>query len=510
MPDRVGKPGPSVPVPDRGGKPGPSAPMPDRVGKPVSSAPLPGRAGEPGSTVPIAEGASGFDRAELEAWDDAHLWHPFTPQSVYRDEDPLLVVAGEGNYLIDIDGRRYLDGVASLWCNTLGHRRPELDRAVHDQLGRIAHATLLGSATVPAIRLARRLAEAAPPGLTRVFFSDNGSTAVEVAVKIALQYWQQVDGGRQARRTRFLGLGEAYHGDTVGSVAMGGIDLFHRRFGPLLFDAVRSPSPYCYRCPLDKEPETCEVACATELERLVGEHGDELAAVVIEPGFLGAGGIITYPPGFLRRAREVTTQASALLIFDEVAAGMGRSGFLFASQREDVTPDLLCVAKGLTGGYLPVAATLATEQIYEAFLGPPEDERTFFHGHTFTGNPLGAAAALATLDVLEQGGVLDGLDDKITQLAAELERLRTLPAVGDIRQYGLAAGVELVADRASRAPFPAAARTGAKVCRAARERGVFLRPLGDVIVLMPPLTVESAEITCLVDAVEHGIRTVCG
>ena len=249
---------------------------------------------------------------------------------MYRDEDPLLVVAGEGNYLIDIEGRRYLDGVASLWCNSLGHRRPEIDQAVHDQLGRIAHATLLGNATVPAIRLAHRLVEVTPEGLTRVFFSDNGSTAVEVALKIALQYWQQADGGRQARRTRFLGLGEAYHGDTVGSVAMGGIELFHRKFAPLLFDTVRSPSPYCYRCPLDKEPETCEIACATELERLVGEHGDELAAVVIEPGFLGAGGIITYPPDFLRRAREVTTQVGALLIFDEVAVGMGRSGFLLA------------------------------------------------------------------------------------------------------------------------------------------------------------------------------------
>ncbi len=460
--------------------------------------------------MPITERASGLDRAELEAWDDAHLWHPFTPQSVYRDEDPLLVVAGEGNYLIDIEGRRYLDGVASLWCNSLGHRRPEIDQAVHDQLGRIAHATLLGNATVPAIRLAHRLVEVSPEGLTRVFFSDSGSTAVEVALKIALQYWQQADGGRQARRTRFLGLGEAYHGDTVGAVAMGGIELFHRKFAPLLFDTVRSPSPYCYRCPLDKEPETCEIACATELERLVGEHGDELAAVVIEPGFLGAGGIITYPPDFLRRAREATSQVGALLFFDEVAVGMGRSGFLLASQREGVTPDLLCIAKGLTGGYLPLAATLATEQVYEAFLGPPEEGNTFFHGHTFTGNPLGAAAALATLDALEQGGVLDGIEEKTTQLAAELEGLRKLSSVGDIRQYGLAAGVELVADRATRAPFPAAARTGAKVCRAARDRGVFLRPLGDVIVLMPPLTVEPAEITRLVGAVEHGIRTVCG
>jgi adenosylmethionine-8-amino-7-oxononanoate aminotransferase len=446
----------------------------------------------------------------LEAWDDRHLWHPFTPQSVYREEEPLLVVGGEGNYLIDVEGRRYLDGVASLWCNAFGHRRPEIDRAVREQLDRIAHATLLGNATLPAIVLARRLAEIAPEPLSRVFFSDDGSTAVEVAVKMAVQYWQQAEGGAQARRTRVLALGEAYHGDTVGSVSLGGIDLFHSRFRPLLFDVVRAPAPGSYRPPEGRSREAHQAWCRDETLRLVAAHGAELAALVLEPGFQGAAGIVPYPQGYVAEVANAARAAGALVIFDEVAAGMGRSGRMFACEREGVTPDLLCLAKMLTGGYLPLAATLATERVYEAFLGPPEEGRTLFHGHTFTGNPLAAAAALAVLDIFERERVLDRLPALVERLAGELGRLLPLPAVGDIRQYGLAAGIELVADRETREPYPPGWRIGPKVCRAARDQGVFLRPLGDVVVLMPPLSVTGDEIARLVGAVEHGIRRVCG
>jgi adenosylmethionine-8-amino-7-oxononanoate aminotransferase len=448
-------------------------------------------------------------REQLEAWDDAHLWHPFTPHSVFRDDDPLLVAAGDGNHLIDADGRRLLDGVASIWCNALGHRRPEIDEAIRDQLDRIAHATMLGNSTVPAILLGKRLVDITPPEMTRVFFSDNGSTANEVALKIAYQYWKQADGGKEGRRNRFLAIGSAYHGDTVGAVSVGGVDLFHERFRGLLFDVLRAPTPYCYRCPMGEKRDTCALECLGAFERILEEHGETIAAVILEPGMLGAGGMIPYPDGFLRRAAEAVRRAGAFLIFDEVAVGMGRSGHMFAFEKEGVVPDFLNIAKGITGGYLPLAATITTERVFEGFLGPPEEGRTFFHGHTYTGNPLAAAAALATLDVFEKERVVEGLPAKVDRLTERLRGLEDLPAVGEVRQYGLAAGIELVADRATKAPFPAAERRGMKVCRAARDRGVFLRPLGDVIVLMPPLTIAPGEIDMLVDAIAHGIRTVC-
>lgn len=425
-----------------------------------------------------------FSRRELEAWDDAYLWHPFTPHSVYRREEPLLVERGEGNYLIDVDGNRYLDGVASIWCNVFGHRKREIDEAVRAQLDRIAHATLLGNSTVPAVLLAKRLVEIAPAGLDKVFFSDDGSTAVEVAVKMALQYWQQVEGGE--RRRRFLALANGYSGDTVGAVSIGGVDLFHSRFGPLLFDVVRAPAP--------------DQAGALEgFERLFAEHAEELAAVVIEPGFQGAGGIVTYPPGFITRVGALCREAGVLLVFDEVAVGMGRSGRMFAAEKEGVTPDLLCIAKGITGGYLPLAATLAAQKIYDAFLGPPEQGRTFFHGHTYTGNALASAAALATLDLFEKERIIEKLAPKIARFEAELDRLRGLPMVKEVRHYGLAAGVELEGGSPGR-------RRGHRVCRYARDKGVFLRPLGDVVVIMPPLSVTEEEIITIVDAVGHGLN----
>ena len=450
-----------------------------------------------------------LSRDELVRLDDAHVWHPFTPHSVYRDESPLMVVAGDGNYLIDADGRRYLDGVASLWCNMFGHRRAEIDAAIVDHLGRIAHSTFLGNASGPAVALAARLIGLAPEGLTRVFFSDNGSTAVEVALKVALQFWQQHEGGRERQRSVFVTLGNAYHGDTIGAVSLGGIPLFHERYGPLLFETVRAHSPYCYRCPIGLSPETCQTDCAAELERVVLELGDRVAAVVLEPGVQGAAGMIPLPDGYLRRAAAAARRAGALFILDEVAVGFGRSGSMFACEREQVVPDLLCLAKGLTGGYLPMAATLATERIFEAFLGEPADGRTFFHGHTYTGNQLAAAAAHATLDIFERDRIIERIQPIIARFHSELDRLRDHPHVGDIRRFGLAAGVELVADRATKAAFPPSERRGMKVCMAARDSGVFLRPLGDTVILMPPLSIAVEEIVMLVDALENGIRRVC-
>jgi len=443
----------------------------------------------------------------LREWDRKDLWHPFTPHAVYEKEHPLLIDRGEGNYLIDVDGNRYLDGVSSLWCNLLGHHRPEIDNAIRSQLDKIAHSTLLGNSNAVAVELAHRLVSLAPEGLTRVFFSDNGSTSVEVALKMAFQFWQQVDGGAEKRRTRFVALANAYHGDTLGSVSVGGIDLFHEKFRPMLFDVLRGPSPYCYRCPLEKDPASCAQECLQSLLELIHNNADELAGVVLEPGFQGAGGIIAYPKGYLRKVREATHDAGTFLVLDEVAAGMGRGGTLFACEQEKVVPDFLCIAKGLTGGYLPLAATLTTERVFEAFLAPPEDGFTFFHGHTYTGNALGAAAALATLDILDREEILSKVKEKIQFLGDEVGRLWNLPGVGDIRQWGMAAGVELVADKQTKEPFPASERRGMRVCTAAKSRGVFLRPLGDVVVVMPPLTITQDEIRILVDAVEYGVAT---
>lgn len=454
---------------------------------------------------------SSWSPESLQEWDLAHVWHPFTPHSVYPHEQPLMVVRGEGHYLITVDGSRYLDGVGSLWCNLFGHRRPEIDAAIRDQLARIAHSTFLGNASAPAVALAKRLVDLAPKGLTRVFFSDDGSTAAEVALKLALQFWQQHQGGRESRRTRFLTFTNAYHGDTVGSVSLGGIDLFHERYRPLLFSTIQAPAPHGYRCPLGPDCEGgCIAACLGELERLVEHHGADLAAIVLEPGVQGAAGMVTQPEGFVRRVRELADRAGTLLVLDEVAVGFGRSGRMFACEHEGVAPDLLCLGKGLTGGYLPMAATLTTERIFQAFLGPPEEGRTFFHGHTYTGNALAAAAAHATLDIFERDNILASLPEKIAYLAQSLATLRDLPAVGDVRQYGLAAGIELVADRATRKSFPPGQRRGMRVCLAARTHGVFLRPLGDVIVLMPPLSITPAEIDTLVSAIRYGIGVEAG
>jgi len=433
-------------------------------------------------------------REQLEQWDRAHVWHPFTDMQEYAAERPLIIAGARGCFLIDLDGREYLDGVSSLWCNVHGHRVPAIDDAVRRQLDAVAHATLLGQSNVPAIQLARRLVELAPPGLTRVFYSDDGATAVEVALKMAFQFWHQCAPPRP-KKTQFLSLTGAYHGDTLGDVSVGDLGRFHDLFRPLLFPTLHAPAPYCYRCPLGLERPTCRIACVEELAALVARHADSLAAVVLEPLVQGAAGMITAPDGYLRRVREVTRQHDVLLIADEVAVGFGRTGSLFACTQEGVTPDFLCLAKGLTGGYLPLAATLTTERVFSAFLGPPASGRTFYHGHTYTGNPLSSAAALASLELLLQPDGLPALPEKSARLARQLDRLKAIPLVGDIRQRGLLAGIELVQDRATRRPFPAGQRVGRRVCRLAREHGVLLRPLGDVIVVMPPLAIE----ICLLD-----------
>jgi adenosylmethionine-8-amino-7-oxononanoate aminotransferase len=412
-----------------------------------------------------------------------------------------VVVAAEGNYLIDDRGRRLLDGTSALWCNLFGHRVPEIDAAVSDQLGRIAHSTLLGATHPPAAELARRLVEIAPRGLNHVFLSDDGATAVESALKIAFQHRLLTRGREAAARSTYLSLGNAYHGDTLGAAAVGGVELFHETFRPILMPALKTPSPYCYRCPLGKTPADCAIDCGQELEASLESAEGRVCAVVLEPGVQAAAGMIVLPEGFLARAAAACRKHGALLILDEVATGFGRTGALFACQKEGVTPDLLCLAKGLTGGYLPLAATLATDAVYEPFLGRYEEYRHFFHGHTYTGNPLGCAAALATLRLLANGSAVAAVERKARVLGEALAPVAAHRHVGDIRQVGLMCGIELVADRATKAPFAASDRLGYGLCLALRDKGIFLRPLGDVLVLMPPLSVTDAELRRLADAV---------
>jgi adenosylmethionine-8-amino-7-oxononanoate aminotransferase len=444
-------------------------------------------------------------KRQLIDWDRRHVWHPFTQHSLWNVVDPLIIVGGEGEYVFDADGNRYIDGHSSLWCNTHGHRRSEINSAIIKQLDRIAHSTQLGLASPPAIRLAKRLVDIAPPGLNKVFYSDDGSTSVEVAVKMAYGYWHHKG---QPQRNRFIALRNAYHGDTIGAVSLGGIDLFHSVYAPLLFKVEFAPSPYCYRCPLGKCPETCNLACADEAGRLLDEHRGQVAAVIVEPLIQCAAGMITAPPGYLQRIRELCDRHDTFLIADEVATGMGRTGKMFACEHEGVSPDLLCVAKGLTGGYLPLAATLASERIYEAFIGPIDSGRTFYHGHTFTGNPLGCAAALASLDVFDSDRTLEHLPAKIERMTGHLRRLTDNPHVGDVRQCGLMAGIELVKDKAIREAYPYALQVGAQVCAHARQHGVILRPLADTIVIMPPLIISPDNLDHLMNTAERCINEI--
>jgi adenosylmethionine-8-amino-7-oxononanoate aminotransferase len=441
---------------------------------------------------------------QLRDWDRTYLWHPFTQMQEWEQEEPLIIERGRGSYLIDTDGKRYLDGTSSIWVNLHGHRHPVLDRALKRQIDRIAHSTLLGLSNPPAIELARALIRIAPEGLTRVFYSDNGSTAVEVALKMAVQYWQQRH-PEAGPKNSFLHLKLAYHGDTIGAVSVGNIELFHSRFKPLLFPTVEAEPPYCYRCPLNLTHPSCNLACLDPIEQILKSRHRELAGFIIEPLMQAAAGMVPQPPGYLTRVRELTRKYDVLLIADEVATGFGRTGRMFACQHEGITPDLMAISKGLTGGYMPLAATLTTEEIYRAFLGRYDQFKTFFHGHSYTGNPLGCAVALANLGIFHREKTLVRLPPKITAMARGLQSIMTLPHVGDIRQRGLMAGIELVQDKNTKEPYPLSARAGHRVATAARAKGLIIRPIGNVLVLLPPLSTSVREIREMVRILKDSI-----
>lgn len=438
--------------------------------------------------------------------DKQYVWHPFTQMEEWARSEPLVIERAEGNYLIDTEGRRYLDGVSSLWVNVHGHQKKEIDEAVIRQLRKVAHSTLLGLAGVPSIELAEKLVKITPTGLERVFYSDSGSTAVEVALKIAFQYWRNL--GFEKKRL-FASLSEAYHGDTIGSVSLGGIDLFHSIFHPLLFRTLSIPTPFSYHYP-DLSPEECRDMSLGYLQAMAKERGDEIAAVIVEPLVQGAAGMIVHPKGFLKGIETICREHEMLLICDEVATGFGRTGKMFACEHEDVRPDIMCLAKGLSGGYLPLAATIVTNRIYQAFLGEYTEYRTFFHGHSYTGNALACAAACACLDIFSEDAVLEASQSKIALLSQRLaEDIGPLPHVGEIRQCGFMIGIELVMDRAKRSAYPPELRIGARVTQDVRMKGVILRPLGDVIVLMPPLSITPDEIRSLVSATALSITEIC-
>ncbi len=439
--------------------------------------------------------------ADLAHFDRHHVWHAFTQMEEY---EPLLIERGEGCWLIDTDGNRYLDGSASMWCNVHGHRHPRLDAALAAQAGKVAHTTNLGLSNPTTVEFSRRLVEVAPPGLEKVFFSGDGSSAIEAALKMSFQYWLQTDPPQPAR-SRFVAIGEAYHGDTLGAIGVGGVDRFTAMFAPLTFEAIRLPSPGG-PCPHTGRPAPALDESLAALDRILADRAGSVAAVIMEPLVQAAAGIYVHPAGFLRGVRDLTRKHDVFLILDEVATGFGRTGTMFACAQEAVSPDFLCLAKGLTGGYLPMAATLTTERVWNAFLGSHADRRTFFHGHTYGGNPLAAAVGIASLDVFRDERVLESLPPKIARLREQVGRLAELDHVGGVRQCGLVAGLDLVADKATGAAYPWQEKRGTRACLAARRHGALLRQLGDVVVIMPPLCVSMEQIDQLAAAAEAGIR----
>jgi adenosylmethionine-8-amino-7-oxononanoate aminotransferase len=452
------------------------------------------------------------ERKRLEELDRKYLWHPFTQMKEWIEENPTIITEGKDCFIRDIEGQWYIDGISSMWVNIHGHRRREIDTAIKEQLDRIAHSTLLGLANAPSAELAGeivRLLETSlsPFGqpLKKVFYSDNGSTAVEVALKMAFQYWKHkgVEG-----RHAFLAFNNAYHGDTLGAVSVGGVDIFHTVFGPLLFKKFTSPSPNCYHCELGLDRLTCNMKCLDAMEDILKNHAQEIAAVIIEPLIQGAGGMIVAPEGFLKGVRTLCSTYDVLLIADEVATGFGRTGRMFACEHEGVVPDIICLSKGITGGYLPLAVTVATDELYNAFLGDFRELKTFFHGHSYTGNQLGCAAALACLKIFRDDQTLDAIQPKIVFLKSWLKDILRLPHVGDTRHAGLMAAVELIQDKEKKTPFPYGEKMGWKVCLDVRRKGVFIRPLGNILVLMPPLAISMENLKTMLKHIEDSILTI--
>jgi adenosylmethionine---8-amino-7-oxononanoate aminotransferase len=445
---------------------------------------------------------------KLTELDHKYLWHPFTQMQEWMSDDPVIISRADGHYLVDDQGRKYLDGVSSLWCNIHGHHKKELDDALKEQLDRVAHSTFLGLSHIPGIELAQKLIEIAPKGLQRVFYSDSGATAVEIALKLAVQYWQLKG---DSNRTQIASLAESYHGDTVGSMSMGYSETFHRFYKDLLFPVLRITPPHVFRYFQGMSADDALGAAIKEAEKKLSENKCILAALVMEPLMQGAAGMWAQPVQYVQALSEICRRHGILFILDEVATGFGRTGKMFACEHAGVSPDILCLAKGITGGYLPLAATVATEEIFSAFLGEYQEFKTFFHGHTYTGNPLGCAVALASLRLFERERILEKMQPRIAYLHERLQKeFSLLPHVSDVRQWGYMVGIQLAEDKTRRRSYPAEQRIGHQVIRAARKRSIMIRPLGDVIILMPPLSITDDELASLLDVVYDCIVAVTG
>jgi adenosylmethionine-8-amino-7-oxononanoate aminotransferase len=449
------------------------------------------------------------DFEDLIEWDRSVVWHAFSQMSEY---DGLIIQSASGCTLTDVFGNTYLDGASSLWCNLFGHRVPEIDRAIENQLRQVAHVTNLGMSHPTTITLAKRLVDLSPKGLRHVFFSGDGASAVEVAMKLAFQYWRQCE-KPEPERTKFLALGDAYHGDTIGTVSVSGVSRFQSLFSPLLFDVIRGPCPDSYRTPEGMSVSDAKGYYLDCYRQLLCQHAHEIVAMIVEPRVQGAAGFILQPEGFLEGLASLCREFGVLMIADEIAVGMGRTGKMFAIEHTPwnqsvIEPDLMCIGKGLTGGYLPMSATLASDRIWNAFLGTHAESRTFFHGHTYGGNPLAAAASHAVLDLFESRFPLEGVRRRADCMAALLAPLRGMSHVGDVRQLGMMAAVELVQDPATKQPFPWERRVASGVCRDLLRRNVWLRPLGNVIPIIPPLSMTESELEHLIGALSDELQTI--
>jgi len=418
-------------------------------------------------------------------------WHPYTQMKDCRSFPPILIEQARGIKLYDNKGNVYYDTISSWWCNVHGHNHPKIKKAIKKQLDLLEHVLFAGFTHKPAILLAEKLISLTPQGLSKVFFSDNGSTSVETALKMSFQYWQNIG---KSEKIKFVSLDHGYHGDTIGAMSVGGVDLFNKIFSPLFFKSFKVSSPYCYRCPVGKQRSSCQIDCIKPLENLLKNKNGEIAAVILEPLVMAAGGMIIYPKEYLKKAAGLTKKYNVHLILDEVATGFGRTGKMFACEYANIRPDFMCLSKGITSGTLPLAATLTTEKIYKAFYAEYNQGKTFYHGHTYTANPLACQAALASLEIFKEENTLVKVRKLMPLLHKELENMRNLEFVGDVRYIGMIGAIELVKDKSTKEPFKARERIGYKIYREGLKKGLILRPLGNIIYLYLPLKIKEKEL----------------
>ena len=442
---------------------------------------------------------------ELVEKDLKYVWHPDTQMKDYENDEPIIIDRGEGIYIWDLQGNKYIDGISSWWVNTLGHSNKRLNNALKAQVDKIEHVLLAGFSHKPAIELAESLINLMPKELTKVFYSDNGSTAVEVALKMAYQYCQHIG---KTKKNKFVALQNSYHGDTLGSMSVGGIDLYGKIFKPLLFETYQAQSPYCYRCPLNKSRENCNIECLNSMEKILKKHSEEIVGVIVEPLVQGAAGMIIYPVEYLAGVRKLCDKYNVLMIDDEVAMGFGRTGKMFAFEHAKITPDIVCLAKGITAGYLPLAVTISTDEIYQAFYDDYGKLKAFYHGHSFTGNPLAASIAVENLKIFKEEKIIDSLQPKILKLKNELEKFNKLDCVGDVRHIGMIGAVEIIKNKTTKELYPIEDRIGLKIYKEGLKRGAILRPLGNMVYFIPPYVITEEEITKLTDIAYESLVAV--